>query len=97
LLGSGLALGVDRNYSYQRNYKDGLKTGQVMVIGTDGIWEACNSDGEMFGKSRFKAIIRRHAAESAETILNHVFHEHTAFCRGLLPEDDITLVVIKLI
>ncbi|NNK93239.1 MAG: SpoIIE family protein phosphatase [Desulfobacterales bacterium] len=97
LKGSGLALGVDRNYSYQRNYKDGLKTGQVIVIGTDGIWEACNSDGEMFGKARFKAIIRRHAGESAETILNHVFHEHAAFCRGLLPEDDITLVVIKLI
>jgi len=95
LKGGGLALGVDQNYSYQRNYHDGLKAGHVIVIGTDGIWEACNSTGEMFGKSRFKAIIRRHAAESAETILQNVFREQAAFCQGVSPEDDVTLVVIK--
>ena len=66
------------------------------MVGTDGIWEGRNPAGKMFGKSRFKKIIRRNAASSAETILNAVFEEHSRFTRGTRAEDDITLVVVKI-
>ena len=95
LKGPGLALGVDQGYAYRSQRTAGLKAGQVIVVGTDGIWEGYDRNGEMFGKQRFKEVIRRNAAASAETILNKVFQEQAHFSRGMKPEDDITLVVVK--
>lgn len=97
LKGPGLALGVDQEYAYQSQRTTGLQAGQVIVVGTDGIWEGCDRNGEMFGKQRFKEVIRRNAAASAESILNKVFHEQAHFTRGMKPEDDITLVVVKIV
>ncbi len=96
LKGPGLALGVDKKFTFKSSRKDGLKMGQVIIVGTDGIWEERNNAGEMFGKQRLQEIIRRNAACSAETILDTVFREHARFTRGARTEDDITLVIIKL-
>ena len=95
LKGSGLALGVDDGYSYEENLKKGLVKGQIIAVGTDGIWEARNKDGEMYGKARLQNILRREANESAEGILNAVYGDITEFTKGMRLEDDITLVVIK--
>jgi sigma-B regulation protein RsbU (phosphoserine phosphatase) len=97
LKGTGLAIGIDRNFAYQANRKTGLKTGQVIVVGTDGLWEGHNKSGEMFGKHRLKEIIRENAAYSAETISNQIFQAYTHFIQGTQPEDDVTLVTVKVI
>ena len=96
LKGSGIALGVADSYAYSENRHDGLASGQIIVIGTDGIWEALNRQGEMFGKIRLRDIIRRRAGESAGDILNAVYEELNQFTLGQKSEDDITLVVIKI-
>ncbi len=96
LKGPGLALGVDSDFSYDLNRKTGLRDGQIIAIGTDGIWEAANTDGEMFGKKRFKALLSGHAAAPAADILNAVFSSLDEFTRGKKSEDDITLVIIKI-
>jgi sigma-B regulation protein RsbU (phosphoserine phosphatase) len=95
LKGSGVALGVNENFDYQENNICGLANGQIIAIGTDGIWEAVNSAGEMFGKARFRNIIRENAAAGASDILNAVYNELNQFTRGKKSEDDITLVIIK--
>jgi sigma-B regulation protein RsbU (phosphoserine phosphatase) len=95
LKGPGLALGIDQKYVYRSNRKTGLKKGQVIMVGTDGIWEGRNKAGEMFGKRRLQEIIRRNAASSAETILTAVFRDQARFSQGTRTEDDITLVIIK--
>ena len=97
LMGPGMALGIDDGFVYQSSSKSGLNTGQVIALGTDGIWEGRNTAGEMFGKSRFQEVIRRHADADAEAILDAVFQEHARFTRGTRAEDDITLVIIKLV
>lgn len=97
LMGPGLALGVDQDYTYEAQTKKGLTTGQVIVVGTDGLWEGCNTSGEFFGKERLKDLVRENSAKRADTILNCVLQEHTDFTKGMKSEDDITLVVIKLI
>jgi sigma-B regulation protein RsbU (phosphoserine phosphatase) len=96
LKGTGIALGVDEGFTYPENHKTGLSEGQIIAVGTDGIWETCNRDGEMFGKKRFRNIIRRHAEAGASDILNAVYDELNQFAKGLKAEDDITLVVIKI-
>ena len=95
LKGSGVALGVNDAVEYLENYRDGLTNGQIIAIGTDGIWEAFNKKGKMFGKQRFKNIIRQNARAGADDILNAVYREINKFTQGQRSEDDITLVVIK--
>jgi len=95
LKGNGVALGVQENFDYQANYISGLANGQIIAIGTDGIWEAVNSQGDMFGKERFRNILRENAKAGSGDILNAVYTELNQFTRGQKSEDDITLVIIK--
>lgn len=95
LKGQGLALGVDDQYVYREYAKSGIGPGQILAIGTDGIWEAVNSQGVIFGKKRFCEIIRRHAGLSAAGIVAAVYETLADYTAGLLPTDDITLVIIK--
>lgn len=96
LMGPGLALGVVEDFEYEPQRRNGLKPGQVIVIGTDGIWESCNPSGEMFGRERLMEIVRKTAVQDANTILEKVFQEHADFSDGLKSEDDLTLVVVKI-
>ena len=94
LSGAGIALGVDEDWDYE-NYHRTVKPGQIVLLTTDGIFEAHNQQGEMFGKTRFKELVRQNAGLEAEGIRKAVFEAVTEF-RGDEPqEDDITLVILK--
>ena len=96
LKGSGVALGVTQGFSYTENHREGLKNGQIIAVGTDGIWEALNGNNEMFGKERLRQIISDHAQTGAADILEAVYNELDAFTLGQKSEDDITLVIVKI-
>ncbi len=95
LKGNGIALGVMDEVEYTLNKRSGLTNDQIIAVGTDGIWEAFNPQGEMFGKERLRQLIRSNAHLSAGTILNTVYEELKHFTAGRKNEDDITLVIIK--
>ncbi|MFW2367278.1 MAG: SpoIIE family protein phosphatase [Desulforhopalus sp.] len=95
LKGKGIALGVLDEVNYAENRREGLANKQILAIGTDGIWEAFNQQGEMFGKERLRDIIRKYRDETASTILNAVYDDLNRFTIGQKSEDDITLVIIK--
>ena len=59
LKGKGIALGVDEGWQYEMNERIGLLKGQIIVLSTDGVWEAHNLDGVIFGKDRLHKIIRK--------------------------------------
>ncbi|MGD9262028.1 MAG: PP2C family protein-serine/threonine phosphatase, partial [Desulfobacterales bacterium] len=94
LSGAGLPLGVSEKAAYQE-YRQKLKPGQIIIVGTDGIWETQNGQGQMFGKKRYRDIIRTHAQIPAKEILKTVITDLDKFCHPLQKEDDVTLVVIK--
>ncbi len=96
LKGVGVALGLDEKFAYEENLKTELTSGQIIAIGTDGIWESFNRDGEMYGKERFNSIIRKNANAEANDILNAIYNDLDSFTSGLKPDDDITLVVIRI-
>lgn len=96
LEGTGIPLGIDRQFSYQSQRKTKLRSGQVIAIGTDGIWEFWSRDRELFGKDRFKALLRQYAAYPAAQILNEIYAGLKDFGKGRRPTDDITLVIIKI-
>ncbi|RPJ69495.1 MAG: serine/threonine-protein phosphatase [Desulfobacteraceae bacterium] len=96
LRGEGLPLGVDAAYQYSENILTPLTPGQVILIGTDGIWESEDRSGARYGQERFCEVVRRHAAEPAQFILDSVYADIKTFTAGALPHDDITLVVVKI-
>jgi sigma-B regulation protein RsbU (phosphoserine phosphatase) len=96
LRGAGTALGVDINGRYEQFQKTGLKTGQIIVLGSDGLWDARNPKGEMFGKEPIHQIIRQNPGATAREILTSSFNEFNVFLGDRPPEDDVTLVVVKI-
>ena len=92
--GGGLALGVLSDVGFEDQGGE-LLPGQLMALGTDGIWETAKPDGEMFGKARFREMLRKHAKLSAQEIVDKVFEAVLAFAGGGRPNDDLTLVIIK--
>ena len=96
LEGQGIALGVEESWVYTENKKVDLSKGQIIVLATDGVWEAQNVAGEMFGKDRIYELIRANSALSAKGILNILMDMLHRFTRGKNFEDDVTLVVIKI-
>jgi sigma-B regulation protein RsbU (phosphoserine phosphatase) len=95
LTGNALPLGVSEMTAYQKFDRE-IAPGQIIMMGTDGIWEAQNPQGEMFGKERFKDIIRDNAARPAKDIIQAVIKEVDRFCHPLEKADDVTLVVTKI-
>jgi len=94
LKGQGIALGLDATYEYSE-FQRTIVPGQVIVIGTDGIWEMHNTAGEMFGKDALCEIIRANASAPANTILSAITDALNRFRGGQECEDDITMVVVK--
>jgi sigma-B regulation protein RsbU (phosphoserine phosphatase) len=95
LLGRGVALGVDAGSVYREDRLPPLPPGTLLVLGTDGLWEARDPEGRAFGKERFRRVLRSSAALSAGRIVQSVFTALEEFTRGVPYEDDITLVVVK--
>ncbi|EPR44671.1 putative PAS/PAC sensor protein [Desulfovibrio sp. X2] len=95
LLGEGLPLGVLEDAPYAQEHYGPLPPGTVLALGTDGIWEASDQSGELFGKDRFMDAVRRSAQGSAAEIVEAVFAAVSEFQQALRPQDDITLVVVK--
>jgi sigma-B regulation protein RsbU (phosphoserine phosphatase) len=94
LKGYGLALGVDYTFEYEEFYRT-LVPGQILLIGTDGIWEMHNEAGEIFGKDRLKEIIQTNALSTAKEIIAAIYEVLNRYRGAKQPEDDITMVVIK--
>jgi len=97
LRGSGMALGVRTEARFEENEKKNLACNQVIILGTDGIWEARNPSGEMFGKQPLYQIIRQNSAAGAQEILAACLGGLRQFSEDRPPEDDVTLIVIKLV
>jgi sigma-B regulation protein RsbU (phosphoserine phosphatase) len=94
LKGQGLPLGFDDSIEYDSFHRR-IEPGQVVIIGTDGIWEMHNKAGEMFGKEALREIIRNNHMVSARQIVDTVTETLERFREDEAQEDDITLVVIK--
>ncbi len=95
--GPGLVLGVDKDYVYEQLENAVRVSGSIILMGTDGIWEAHNAAGEMFGKERLLEIIRSNFKQTAEEIQETVLNDLSDFRGDVAQEDDVTIAVIKVL
>jgi serine phosphatase RsbU (regulator of sigma subunit)/CheY-like chemotaxis protein len=92
----GMPLGVNfsKNFGYQEVALN-LSPGDLLLLSSDGVIEAVNTDGEMFGFERLEQAVKNGPATSAEAMLNHLKGEVAAFMGRTEPRDDITMVVVQ--
>jgi sigma-B regulation protein RsbU (phosphoserine phosphatase) len=75
------------------------KPGDVLVFFSDGIVDAENADGEMFGTDRLTAVLREHPSvcHSAQATVDAILAAVAAFQAGTAHFDDETLVVLRVL
>src|SRR6266852_5828845 len=71
-----------------------LMAGDVAVFYTDGVTEAGNRFGEVFGLERLSAVVRRGSSLSAEDLMIDIYNTAADFC-GDDFDDDATILVVK--
>jgi len=93
---NGIILGQFADAQYKNTIFD-LKPQDRLFLYTDGIVEASNSAGEIFGFERLKAFMKAHADLHADAFVD-TFLEHLFNWSGKRPEkaleDDLTLIVV---
>ncbi len=94
LEGKGPALGVVEGALFEESMHP-FCPDQVLLVATDGVWEARGKGGEMFGKPSLQQILRERCTCGASEILDAVFEGLRHFREDAPLEDDATLVVIK--
>lgn len=72
-----------------------LNAGDLVILTSDGVVEAKNGYGEMFGFERWEQTIRSGPPRSAEAMLTYLKTQVTTFVGNIEPHDDITIVVAQ--
>ncbi len=71
-----------------------LSAGALFVATTDGVTEARNSEGEMFGMDRFIDVVRKNAGWELKRLIASVLDEAQAFSSGR-QVDDMAIVAAR--
>ncbi len=90
-------LAVDHDVVYTRR-KRKAEVGDRIVLVTDGVLEAPDSRGELFGDDRMQAVLEAHAAESCAAIgaaVRAALVQHTG--SASLAHDDVTLLIAEIV
>jgi len=91
--GEGLPLGIASDETYIECTKQ-LQRGDQIIFYTDGITEARNPDGDMFGTQRLDNALENCSLEAAG-LLQSTLEMVESFCAGRSAEDDRTLIVAR--
>ena len=63
---------------------------------TDGVTEAENKSGGLFGETRLEEVLRKNKACGADNLLNAVTAEINGFARGAEQSDDMTMLTLQI-
>ncbi|PZU91273.1 MAG: hypothetical protein DCE90_19825 [Pseudanabaena sp.] len=92
----GFPIGIEADISaFIMQVHIDLAIGDVVVLYTDGITEAENSDRQLYGLGRLCQIIKQNAKHSAQLICEAIIQDLKKFIGGFRVYDDITLVAVK--
>ncbi len=94
--GKGLVLGLDADYQFQTNTLALAGEKAVVLISSDGAWEAENETREQFGRQRLKDIIAENHHLSPSALLECITAAIDEFRGSMALHDDITLVAITI-
>ncbi|MEI7857592.1 MAG: SpoIIE family protein phosphatase [Methanomicrobiales archaeon] len=91
---TGIALGITEDSLYKKATIS-LKSGDLIVLFTDGVTEATNIRDELFGEERLQQIILSNRGLTAGEITKKILLDVQEFTGDAPQSDDITLLVVK--
>lgn len=91
---TGLPIGLFPKREYEVVQFD-INPGDVLMLYSDGVTDACTVDDLEFGVERAVECVRRTVHLPANEILDHVFQSIDEFAAGAPQFDDITVMVLK--
>ncbi len=91
---TGLPLGLFDDASYDE-FRFKMKPGDMFVFFSDGILDARNRSGELFGRGRAEKIIAQCMGQSADCVVDSLFKAAADHSAGVETFDDQTVVAIK--
>ena len=92
----GLPLGIGLGSEW--GYKEislALADGDLIILTSDGVVEAKNATGEIFGFERLEYAVVAGPATSAEAMVTHLQTAVVTFVGDTEPHDDLTMVVLQ--
>jgi sigma-B regulation protein RsbU (phosphoserine phosphatase) len=88
----GMVLGILDSNAYSQS-ETPLRSGDRLLLFTDGITEAGSHEGREFGDDRLVELVLANRHQSAPALLDSVFREVNAFTAGMFA-DDATLISV---
>jgi phosphoserine phosphatase RsbU/P len=91
---TGLPLGLFDDAEYDE-FTFQAEPEDVFVFFSDGILDATNKDGDLFGRTRLEKVIAECSGNSAESMVKSIFKAAAEHASGVETFDDETVVAIK--
>lgn len=91
---TGPAIGLMDGFTIRREDVR-LEPGDILLLYTDGITEAINQQGTLWGEDRLADIIRQNANSSAEQLIQKILQALKDHTDGSPLADDITLMISR--
>jgi serine phosphatase RsbU (regulator of sigma subunit) len=92
----GMLVGILKDVEYEER-RMSLDPGDILLLYTDGITEAKNEAGEMYGEDRLRQLVRENAHLSAQELLDHIYETAHEWGRNVVQYDDVTAIVMKVV
>lgn len=89
-----MALGILADFPYPTR-EISLDKGDLVLIYTDGVTEAANASGELFGEARLRQLVHELESASAREAVDTLSDRISAFTGAEPQSDDITVVALK--
>ncbi|MEW7998526.1 MAG: SpoIIE family protein phosphatase [Candidatus Thiodiazotropha endolucinida] len=91
-----LPLGIAPDIDFRDDFHHlRVDEGDRVILATDGVTEARDSNGELFGQKRFIEAIRK--SDSSSYIMDKLAKDLESFCQDAPQDDDISVVEVPLI
>ena len=93
-LTGGLAMGLIEDFDYTSGHVV-LDPGETLFMYTDGLTDATNRKGELFGKERLEGTLNGSSQHAPEHIVNNIWNRIENFSAGTEAVDDMTCLVLR--
>jgi sigma-B regulation protein RsbU (phosphoserine phosphatase) len=92
---TSVVLGAFRDVNFESR-ETRLEPGERLLLYTDGVTEAWNSEEQEYGAERLRNFLAGHPAEEGKDLVAAIVSDVLGFSAGTRLSDDMTLVSIRL-
>jgi sigma-B regulation protein RsbU (phosphoserine phosphatase) len=94
----GIGLGLEKGEVFERTLEEveiKTKSNQIFAFFSDGITEAMNEKDEMFGEDKLNEVLKGKSKSCSTEVMDKVWSEVKLFRGSTPPNDDMTMVIVK--